>query len=214
MAPRRPGRQGGGGGRHGSRGLWVHRSAQTQPVWRGVVRRGGANTGPGRHPPLPPASHSGRPGKVRGPVPAGRRQVHRGGDSSRPVLTLVQKRPPCGGGLGGAVFRVRNLIGALQEAPRAGPDMLMAHRRGAGAAEEMSSQGPCSMGNSPGYHPSSARWARGCCACARGTTGEPPPDFLLWSPGACWLDWGMNVLRNGKFSLESSWCPGAGTGAP
>lgn len=103
MAPRRPGRQGGGGGRHGSRGLWVHRSAQTQPVWRGVVRRGGANTGPGRHPPLPPASHSGRPGKVRGPVPAGRRQVHRGGDSSRPVLTLVQKSPPCGGGLGGGL---------------------------------------------------------------------------------------------------------------
>lgn len=182
-----------------------------------AVRRRGANTGPGRRSPPPPASQGGRPGEVRGPVPAGQCQVRRGGDSSRPALSLVQKSPPCSGGLGrggGTVLRVRNLIGAPQEALRAGPDTLTAHRRGAGAAEEMSSQGPCSTGNSPGYHPSSARWARRCCACARGTTGEPPLDFLLWSPGACWLDWGMNVLRNGKFSLESSWCPGEGTGAP
>lgn len=166
MAPRRPGRQGRDrvGGRHDSRGLWVqpgtaaawtlsrtHRSAQPQPVRRGAARRWGTNTGPGRRSPPPPASHSGRAaGPGEGSCPG--RQVHRGGDSSRLALTLVQTSPPCGGGWGDAVLRVRNLIGAPQEALRAGPVTLTAHGRGPGAAKEMSSQGPCPMGNSPGCH--------------------------------------------------------------
>lgn len=166
MAPRRPGRQGRDrvGGRHDSRGLWVqpgtaaawtlsrtHRSAQPQPVRRGAARRWGTNTGPGRRSPPPPLpTAGGRRGPVRGPVPAARCIVV--GIHPAWHSRWYRRALPAVGGGGDAALRVRNLIGAPQEALRAGPVTLTAHGRGPGAAKEMSSQGPCPTGNSPGCH--------------------------------------------------------------
>lgn len=147
--------------------------------------------------PSAPASHSGRAaGPGEGSCPS--RQVHRGGDSSRLALTLVQTSPPCGGGWGGRCAP----LAQPHRSPTGSPQSWSCHAHGtqkrARGCEDVL-PGPVPYGQQPRM-PSSACWARGCCA-----SPHPPPDFLLWSPGGCWLDWGMNALRNGKFSLESSW---------